>query len=209
VGARGHAASGRLYRGCPWHRPGPQGARAAPPPASCLELFRRRGAALRQAAAALRLVLSQLRYASVVRNSIRGTSLLTYRQPFGAPSALVLLTYPSGEGGVENGTPARKSAGCDCGCDCALRVRLRVRLRVQAQVELRSSSGRAQVELRSSSGRAQVELRSSSERAQVELRSSSGRAQVELRSSSGRAQGPLVGETCKIATSSKIDLIKM
>jgi hypothetical protein len=53
VGARRHAASGRLYRGCPWLRPGPQGARAAPPPASCLELFRRRGAALRQAAAAL------------------------------------------------------------------------------------------------------------------------------------------------------------
>ena len=53
MGARGHASSGRLYRGCPWLRPGPQGARAAPPPASCLELLRRRGAALRQAAAAL------------------------------------------------------------------------------------------------------------------------------------------------------------
>ena len=44
---------GRLGRGCPRLRLGPQGARAAPPPASCLELFRRGRAALRQAAAAL------------------------------------------------------------------------------------------------------------------------------------------------------------
>ena len=53
MGKRRHVASGRLYRGCPWLRLGPQEARAAPPPASCLELFRRRRAALRQAAAAL------------------------------------------------------------------------------------------------------------------------------------------------------------
>ena len=53
MGKRRHAASGRLYRGCPWLRLGPQEARAAPPPASCLELFRRGRAALRQAAAAL------------------------------------------------------------------------------------------------------------------------------------------------------------
>eukprot|EP00964_Phaeocystis_antarctica_P045006 scaffold25890_cov26-Phaeocystis_antarctica.AAC.1 len=39
--------------GCPRLRLGPQEARAAPPPASCLQLFRHRGAALRQAAAAL------------------------------------------------------------------------------------------------------------------------------------------------------------
>ena len=53
MGKRRHVASGRLYRGCPWLRLGPQEARAAPPPASCLELFRRGRAALRQAAAAL------------------------------------------------------------------------------------------------------------------------------------------------------------
>ena len=53
MGKRRHVASGRLYRGCPWLRLGPQKARAAPPPASCLELFRRGRAALRQAAAAL------------------------------------------------------------------------------------------------------------------------------------------------------------
>eukprot|EP00964_Phaeocystis_antarctica_P081666 scaffold51092_cov44-Phaeocystis_antarctica.AAC.1 len=53
VGKRRHAASGRLGRGCPRLRLGPQEARAAPPPASSLQLFRRRGAALRQAAAAL------------------------------------------------------------------------------------------------------------------------------------------------------------